>query len=436
MDTWEKALEIMKNDISVPSYETLFKPVRLEQETEDTVFLKVPSEFVKEMLLTRFSSLIESTLSQIRGKETNIELIVEEIRKEPAEPPVVIPDNLVLNKAFTFDEFVVGQSNRFAHAACLSVSKNPGKIYNPLYIYGKVGLGKTHLLHATAWELVNTFRDSLKVMYRTTEEFTNEVIRAIQNAHTNGDLIENMHRKYRSVDVLLVDDVQFLKGKERTQEEFFHIFNALYHAGKQIIITSDCLPKEIPTLEDRLRSRFECGLIVDIGPPDTETRIAILRKKAARYGVTIKDEVFYYIADNVKGNVRELEGSLVRVIAKASLMNEDITRDFAEKALKDIINPGNEPITIDRIKRQVAAYFGLNPEDLDSKKRDQKIVFPRQVAMYFARHYTDASLPQIGDSFGGKDHTTVMHSIAKIEEGYNREEALRAIIDEIKSKIE
>ncbi len=434
MDTWEKALEIMRNDLSVPSYEALFKPVKLNSETEDTVYLQVPSEFVKEMLATRFSSFIESVLTQIRGKETFVEFVVVETKKDPAETPVVIPQNLVLNKNYTFEEFVVGSQNRLAHSASVAVAGNPGKTYNPLYIYGKVGLGKTHLLHAIAWELIKKFKD-LKIMYITTEEFTNEVIRAIQNAHSNGDIIDNMHRKYRNVDVLLVDDIQFLAGKERTQEEFFHTFNALHNAGKQLVITSDCLPKEIATLEERLRNRFEWGLIVDIQKPDFETRIAILKKKAARLEVTIRDEVFEYIANNVYENIREMEGALTRLVAKASLMNEDITKEFAEKALQDIINPENEPVTIDRIKSVVSEYFNLDPAELSSKKRDQKIVFPRQIAMYLIRKYTDASLPLIGDSFGGRDHTTVMHAVSKIEESYNKEETLRAIIDEIKNKI-
>lgn len=434
MDTWEKALEIMRNDLSVPSYEALFKPVKLNSETEDTVYLQVPSEFVKEMLATRFSSFIESVLTQIRGKETFVEFVVVEIKKDPAETPVVIPQNLVLNKNYTFEEFVVGSQNRLAHSASVAVAGNPGKAYNPLYIYGKVGLGKTHLLHAIAWELIKKFKD-LKIMYITTEEFTNEVIRAIQNAHSNGDIIDNMHRKYRNVDVLLVDDIQFLAGKERTQEEFFHTFNALHNAGKQLVITSDCLPKEIATLEERLRTRFEWGLIVDIQKPDFETRVAILKKKAARLEVTIRDEVFEYIANNVYENIREMEGALTRLVAKASLMNEDITKEFAEKALQDIINPENEPVTMDRIKSVVAEYFNLDPAELSSKKRDQKIVFPRQIAMYLIRKYTDASLPQIGDYFGGRDHTTVMHAVSKIEESYNKEETLRAIIDEIKNKI-
>lgn len=434
MDTWEKALEIMRNDLSVPSYEALFKPVKLNSETEDTVYLQVPSEFVKEMLATRFSSFIESVLTQIRGKETFVEFVVVEIKKDPAETPVVIPQNLVLNKNYTFEEFVVGSQNRLAHSASVAVAGNPGKTYNPLYIYGKVGLGKTHLLHAIAWELIKKFKD-LKIMYITTEEFTNEVIRAIQNAHSNGDIIDNMHRKYRSVDVLLVDDIQFLAGKERTQEEFFHTFNALHNAGKQLVITSDCLPKEIATLEERLRTRFEWGLIVDIQKPDFETRVAILKKKATRLEVTIRDEVFEYIANNVYENIREMEGALTRLVAKASLMNEDITKEFAEKALQDIINPENEPVTMDRIKSVVAEYFNLDSAELSSKKRDQKIVFPRQIAMYLIRKYTDASFPQIGDYFGGRDHTTVMHAVTKIEESYNKEETLRAIIDEIKNKI-
>jgi len=433
MNTWEKALTIMKEALSVPTYETLFRPVQFDSETDTDIILKVPSEFVKELLETKYSSLIESTLSELKGSQVSVNFIVEEKRHEQAET-IIIPQNLTLNRNYTFEEFVVGTGNRMAHAASLAVANNPGRAYNPLYIYGGVGLGKTHLLHAIAYRLIKNF-NKLNILYVTTEEFTNEVIYAIQNAKSNGDLIDKFHKKYRNVDVLLVDDIQFIAGKERTQEEFFHTFNALHNAGKQIVITSDCSPKDIATLEERLKTRFEWGLTVDIQSPDFETRVAILRKKAEKMQVSIDSDVFEYIAKNVYTNIRELEGALIRLVAKASLFNEEITLQFAEKALADIFSTCNEPITVEKIKKIIADYFNLDIPELSDKKRDQKIVFPRQIAMYLTRKLTDLSLPQIGEAFGGRDHTTVMHAYSKIEESYKKEETLRAIIDEITNKL-
>lgn len=432
MENWEKALQIMKKTLSKPTYETWFKPVLFDSENESQVVLKVPSEFARDWLETKYLLLIESALSEVRNIQTHITFIVEKRDTEPIKKVVI--NDVTLNNNYTFDNFVVGNGNRLAYAASQAVANNPGRVYNPLYIYGDVGLGKTHLLQAIAHYLLYT-NPSLKINYTTTEKFTNEVIYAIQNAHSNGDLIDSFHKRYRSVDVLLIDDIQFLAGKERTQEEFFHTFNEIHNSGKQVVLTSDCPPKEIATLQERLTTRFEWGLIADIQPPDFETRVAILKKKANLESITIGDDVLSYIAKNIFSNIRELEGALIRVIAKASLSNEEITLPFTEKALSDIIKQGHAPITIDRIQKTVAEYFNIGVQDLTDKKRSQDIVMPRQIAMYLSRELTDQSLPSIGDAFGGRDHTTVMHSYAKIKEEVKKTETMRALIDEIVNKL-
>lgn len=432
MNCWEKALSIMREQLSVPTYETWFKPVSLKEEKDNEVILSVPSQFVKDWLDTKYLSLIKTTIAEVLEREIEVIFIVEE-RNSEASSSIVIND-VILSRNYTFDNFVVGNSNRLAHAAAFAVANNPGKIYNPLYIYGGVGLGKTHLLQAIAHYLVKN-TPSLSIIYTTTEKFTNEVIYAIQNAQSNSDIIDRFRRHYRTIDVLLIDDVQFLAGKERTQEEFFHTFNELHNAGKQVVITSDCPPKEIATLEERLTTRFEWGLVADIQPPDFETRVAILKKKASLEDIEISDDVLFYVAKNIFSNIRELEGALVRLIAKASLSNEEITLPFAEKALSDIIKQGKVPITIDRVKSVVAEYFNVSVEDLTDKKRSQDIVIPRQIAMYLTRELTDMSLPSIGEAFGGRDHTTVMYSCSKIKEELEKHETMKALIDEITNKL-
>src|SRR5699024_8141486 len=310
-----------------------------------------------------------------------------------------------LNPKYSFDTFVIGNSNRFAHAASLAVAEAPAQSYNPLFIYGGVGLGKTHLMHAIAHYILSQSPDT-KVVYVSSEKFTNELINSIREYRN-----EEFRNKYRNVDVLLVDDIQFIAGKEGTQEEFFHTFNALHEANKQIIISSDRPPKEIPTLEDRLRSRFEWGLIADIQAPDLETRIAILKKKAKVENINVPDDVMLYIATKIKSNIRELEGALIRMVAYSSLTNEDITVELAEEALKDIIsNDKPKEITVNSIKDVVSKDFSIKIEDFNSKKRTRAIAYPRQIAMYLTRELTDLSLPKIGDEFGGRDHTTVIHA--------------------------
>jgi len=336
----------------------------------------------------------------------------------------------MLNPKYKFDSFVIGNSNRFAHAACLAVAEAPAKAYNPLFIYGGVGLGKTHLMHAIGHYILQN-NSKAKVVYVSSEKFTNELINSIKD-----DKNEEFRTKYRNIDVLLIDDVQFIGGKERTQEEFFHTFNALHENNKQIILSSDRPPKEIPTLEDRLRSRFEWGLIADIQAPDFETRIAILKKKADLETINIPNEVMVYIATKIKSNIRELEGALIRIVAFSSLTNREISIDLASEALKDIIsNRQSRQVTIELIQDIVANYYNLRIEDFKSPRRTRNIAYPRQIAMYLSRKLTDMSLPKIGEEFGGRDHTTVIHGYEKISECLKKDDSLKNAIAEITKKI-
>jgi len=332
---------------------------------------------------------------------------------------------------YTFDTFVIGSGNRFAHAASLAVAEAPAKAYNPLFIYGGVGLGKTHLMHAIGHYVLEQ-NPSAKVVYLSSEKFTNEFINSIRD-----NKAVEFRNQYRNVDVLLIDDIQFLAGKEQTQEEFFHTFNTLHEESKQIVISSDRPPKEIPTLEDRLRSRFEWGLITDIAPPDLETRIAILRKKAKADGlIDIPNEVMLYIANQIDSNIRELEGALIRVVAYSSLVNTDINIDLAAEALKDII-PNTRPraVTILDIQKSVGEHYNVRLEDFTAKKRTRSIAFPRQIAMFLSRELTDASLPKIGSEFGGRDHSTVIHAHEKISKMLKDDEALQQDLQEIKNAL-
>ncbi|MDV9745055.1 chromosomal replication initiator protein DnaA, partial [Clostridioides difficile] len=398
------------------------------------LILLAPSDFNKDILENRYLHLIEDAISQLSLKKYNIKFVLSE--KEVADLNsdstdlnyrVLYPN---LNPKYTFDTFVIGNSNRFAHAACVAVAESPAKAYNPLFLYGGVGLGKTHLMHAIGHHIVSQKKDS-KVVYVSSEKFTNELINSIKD-----DKNEEFRNKYRNVDVLLIDDIQFIAGKERTQEEFFHTFNTLHEANKQIIISSDRPPKDIPTLEDRLRSRFEMGLITDIQAPDFETRIAILRKKAQLERIDVPNEVMSYIAKNIKSNIRELEGALTRVVAYSSLSNRVISFDLATEALKDIITTSkNEEINVLRIKEKVSSVFNLKMEDFNSKKRTRSIAYPRQIAMYLTRELTDLSLPKIGEEFGGRDHTTVIHAHDKVSKDIEESEEIKTKIDKIISDL-
>ncbi|WP_027626048.1 chromosomal replication initiator protein DnaA [Clostridium lundense] len=444
-DIWEKTLNIIKGELTEVSFNTWIKsivPIKIEN---DSIFLCVPNDFTRGILNSRYKDLIINALKLITSKKYNVEFFItsedvtdlepknkesEIIQKQNAN--IVISDDMstMLNPKYTFDSFVIGNSNRFAHAASLAVAEAPAKAYNPLFIYGGVGLGKTHLMHAIGHYVLQNNPKS-KVVYVSSEKFTNELINSIKD-----DKNVEFRNKYRNVDILLIDDIQFIAGKERTQEEFFHTFNALYEANKQIILSSDRPPKEIPTLEDRLRSRFEWGLIADIQAPDFETRMAILKKKADVEHLNIPNEVMVYIATKIKSNIRELEGALIRIVAFSSLTNKEISVDLASEALKDIIsNKQSKQVTIDLIQDIVASYFNLRVEDFKSARRTRNVAFPRQIAMYLCRKLTDTSLPKIGEEFGGRDHTTVIHAYEKISTSLKQDESLQNTVNDLTKKI-
>ncbi|SFI70778.1 chromosomal replication initiator protein DnaA [Thermoflavimicrobium dichotomicum] len=440
-ELWARALEVLKEQISKPSFETWLKATEATDFRDNTLTITTPNEFARDWLESRYANMIRSTLQTMTG--TNME--VKFVSLQPAtqkdnhlasafhaQEAVEIeqPPQSQLNPRYTFDTFVIGSGNRFAHAASLAVAEAPAKAYNPLFIYGGVGLGKTHLMHAIG-HYVQAHSPSSRVVYLSSEKFTNEFINAIRD-----NKADDFRNKYRSVDVLLIDDIQFLAGKEQTQEEFFHTFNALHEDNKQIIISSDRPPKEIDDLEDRLRSRFEWGLITDVQPPDLETRIAILRKKAIADNLDVPSEVLAYIADRVDTNIRELEGALIRVVAYSALMNQPITSELAQEALKDIISSSQPKVVgIQHIQQEVCNYYRLRLDDLKSKKRTKTVAFPRQIAMYLCRELTDFSLPKIGEDFGGRDHTTVIHAHEKISRMLKNDPQLKQVIDNLKKRI-
>ena len=433
---WDKTLQLIKGELSPPSFNAFFKQIKPLKLHLNTLILLVPNDFTKGILEDRYLNLIESSVNQLSLKKYNVKFILneEEIKglgnQDNEEDEKTKKNYPNLNPKYTFDTFVIGNSNRFAHAACVAVAEAPARAYNPLFLYGGVGLGKTHLMHAIGHHIMDQKKDP-KVVYVSSEKFTNELINSIKD-----DRNEEFRNKYRNVDVLLIDDIQFIAGKERTQEEFFHTFNSLHEANKQIIISSDRPPKEIPTLEDRLRSRFEMGLITDIQAPDFETRMAILRKKAQMENLDVPNEVTVYIAKNIKSNIRELEGALTRVVAYSSLTNRTISFELASEALKDIIiTSKHEEITVNRIKEKVSSVFGVKMEDFNSKKRTRSISYPRQIAMYLSRELTDLSLPKIGEEFGGRDHTTVIHAHDKIIKDIQVNEEIKSKIDKIISDL-
>jgi chromosomal replication initiator protein len=432
---WNDLLEELAPVLSPASFETWLKTAKLIDIKEDTAIIGAPNTFAKEWLETRLMPTLKSTLSNLTGMDIGVKIIVDEslVEKEPARNQKIEErpsDGPKLNYRYTFDTFVVGSGNRMAHAAAFAVAENPGKAYNPLFIYGGVGLGKTHLMQAIGHHVIDK-RKEMKVVYISSESFTNELINSIRD-HTTVEF----RGRYRSVDLLLIDDIQFLAGKETTQEEFFHTFNALYEAGKQIVISSDRPPKEIPTLEERLISRFEWGLTVDIQPPDLETRIAILRKKAELDMISVPDEVINLIAEKIVSNIRELEGALIKVIASASLTKRPITIELAEECLATLFHGGEikHPATVEEIQKVVAEFYGVSIDEMKGKKRTKEAVFPRQVAMYIAREITNASLPSIGKEFGGRDHTTVIHSYEKIKVSMHQDPELAKTINQLLNK--
>ncbi|MHC1684952.1 MAG: chromosomal replication initiator protein DnaA [Clostridiaceae bacterium] len=439
-ELWEKTLNIIKGEMTEVSFNTWIKSITPLNIIDNVIKLGVPNDFTKDILESRYKDLIINGVKIITSKGYGIEFTImteEAVTHVESEinPHIVTSSTsddmtAVLNPKYTFNSFVIGNSNRFAHAACLAVAESPAKAYNPLFIYGGVGLGKTHLMHAIGHYVLKN-NNKARVAYVSSEKFTNELINSIKD-----DKNVEFRDKYRNVDILLIDDIQFIAGKERTQEEFFHTFNALYEANKQIILSSDRPPKEIPTLEDRLRSRFEWGLIADIQAPDFETRIAILKKKADVEKLEVPNDVMVYIATTIKSNIRELEGALIRIVAFSSLTNKKINVELATEALKDIIsNRATKQVTIELIQEIVSTYFNLKVEDFKSARRTKNITYPRQIAMYLSRKLTDMSLPKIGEEFGGRDHTTVIHAYEKISEMVSRDENLKSTIEILTKKI-
>jgi chromosomal replication initiator protein len=419
---WDAVLLRIETKVNRHSFYTWFKPTGFISERPDGIQVRVPNSLFRDWLTKHYSGVLNEALREVDRSGAAVQFVTDEVRQVtdltvPAGPPdEVKPDDDAtdatqpgLGPRYSFDTFIVGPSNQFAHAACRAVAESPSRSYNPLFIYGGVGLGKTHLMHAIG-HYVQT-NSNLKLTYISSERFMNEMINALRY-----DRVLEFRERYRSVDVLLVDDVQFLAGKEGTQTEFFHTFNALYDAQKQIVISSDCPPHEIPSLEERLRSRFEWGLIADIQPPDIETKVAILKKKAEAEGIPLPDNVAIYIAGKIKSNIRELEGSLIRLIAYASLTGREISLPLTQDVLRNVLQNDDRAITIEIIQKFVSEYYQLKLGELKSRNNSKSVAMPRQIAMYLCKNLTSASLPEIGRSFGGKHHSTVIHSIRKIED--------------------
>lgn len=466
-NVWDTVLLSLKTKLNQQTLDTWFQPIKFEQldASKRIITLRAPNHVVKDWVVTNFSAMIEDSLKRLRLDNYELTWLIDgegaHVTEKPtpfvetspqqrsfsaAAPamklenprpstspdiPSLAPPEPSLSSKYTYDSFVVGTCNQFAHAASMAVAEAPGRTYNPLYLYGGVGLGKTHLMHACG-HAIKTRNHHLRVCYISSEKFMNDLINAIRY-----DKTQSFREKYRSVDVLLIDDVQFIAGKERTQEEFFHTFNALYDQQKQIVISSDCPPREIPTLEERLHSRFEWGLIADLEPPDLETKIAILKRKGDLIGVSIPDDVAMFIASRVKSNVRELEGSLVRLIAISSLRGETISKALAQDAIRNIAKE-EEPgvITIQQIQKLVATTYKLSVDELLSKNNARHISHPRQIAMYLCKHLTKTSYPEIGRAFGGKHHTTVIHSVDKIETLVGSDETLQRLITELSESLQ
>src|SRR5213592_2072157 len=419
VNSWDKFLDRVKSRVSINTFTTWFQPTRLNRVEGDNLFIQIPSAVFRQVLTRTYGDIIKAVFHEIGRRDIKVQYVCAD--EEPLDTAATAQNvNQVkldfessanqLNLRYTFDSFVVGKSNEFAHAASRAVAEQPSKAYNPLFLYGGVGMGKTHLMHAIG-HTIKKRNPAMRLSYVSAEKFTIEVINSLRF-----DRMISFRERFHTVDVLLVDDIQFIAGKERTQEEFFHTFNALYEQQKQIVISSDCLPKDINSIEERLRSRFEWGLIADIQPPDLETKIAILQKKAENERFSLPDDVAEYIARAIKSNVRELEGALTRLMAYASLTGASTSLATAQQVLRNIIASQEKRVTIDLIQKRVSEHFNLREQDLKVRSNTRAIAFPRQVAMYIVKQLTTASLPEIGRQFGGKHHTTVLHSINKIEE--------------------
>ncbi|MFO0775188.1 MAG: chromosomal replication initiator protein DnaA [Nitrospiraceae bacterium] len=468
---WSNTLAYLKERVSPEDYDTWFAQAHLEDVEDRGARIVVPNKAIGDWIGRFHGDLLTEALMAVRGGGTRLDLVFivgdqkshsarEDLEGAPAalparssraisrsaESPQVISSSGIgndtrmaahashgrrvvnLNPKYSFSTFVVGGSNQFAHAACMAVAEQPARAYNPLFIYGGVGLGKTHLMHAIGNHIAG--HSDMQIAYVTTEQFTNEVINSIRF-----DKMLDLRRRYRNVDMLMIDDIQFLAGKERTQEEFFHTFNALYEAHKQIVVSSDRFPKEMPDIDERLRSRFEWGLIADLQPPDVETRIAILRKKSEDEGVRLADDVVQFLAATMKSNIRELEGSLVRLGAYSSLTGQPITLEMAKTVLRDVIGDKKKIVSMDDIQDAVSGRFHVKVSDLKSRRRSKTLVQPRQLAMFLCRELTDASFPEIGRQFGGKDHTTIMHACKQVAKAVETDTALRATVNSLKEQI-
>ncbi len=438
---WEELLRKIKDKIDKRNFDLWIKPLQFHSFSSNKLVIRVPNQFFKERVEEKYLPMLQLKLNELEKEKIELQFYVSPKEEEHhlrqgltrEKTSLLTSRNIYysrLNPRYNFDTFVVGNNNRLAHAAALAVAQSPSATYNPLFIYGDVGLGKTHLLQAIAHFILEN-KPELTFSYLSSEQFTNELIDAIRD-----DKTVEFRKKYRNTDVLLVDDIHFLAGKERTQEEFFHTFNALYEAHRQIVLSSDRPPTEIPTLEKRLRSRFEWGLITDIQPPDLETRIAILKKKASLENINLDDSIAVFIAERVKTNIRKLEGCLMRLVAYSSLYNEEITVDLAKEILKDIIPPKEtKSITIEAIQKHVAQYYKIKESQLVGKKRVKSVAFPRQIAMYLCRELTEYSFPEIAKKFGGKDHTTVIYAWRKIKEERMKNKNLNREIEELIHKI-
>lgn len=438
---WDQALAFVSEKVPKQVFDTWFAPIRLQGIDDSGARIAVPNRFFADWLTQHYRDLLTEGLSRANGGVTmDVAFVVDRKAETRAEEGTASPSTgrsqtaarprrgIQLNPKYTFTSFVVGAGNQFAHAACMAVAEQPAKAYNPLFIYGGVGLGKTHLLNAIGNHVAD--HTDLRISYVTTEQFTNEVINSIRY-----DKMIDLRKRYRNIDMLMIDDIQFLAGKERTQEEFFHTFNALYEARKQIVLSSDRVPKDLPDIEERLRSRFEWGLIADLQPPDVETRIAILRKKSEDEGIVLPEDVIHFLATTMKNNIRELEGSLVRLGAYSSLTGQAITLEMAKNVLRDLIGDKKKIIMLDDIQEAVSARFHVKISDLKSRRRSKTLVHPRQIAMYLCRELTDASFPEIGRHFGGKDHTTIIHACKQIAKAREADSALNATLESLKEQI-
>ena len=447
---WLRILDALEKKINRHSYNTWLKPTRYSHSSNGVMYVRVPTEDCRKEA-EGYGDLIQEAVDNLNLEIRDVQFVTPEddpaktpVRHDgglsaPAPGPVMLPaasqarfdwDGAAqLNPRYTFDAFVIGSGNQFAHAACQAVSQRPSKAYNPLFLYGGVGMGKTHLMQAIGHE-VRRGQPQAAICYISTEKFTNEMINSLRY-----DKMTSVRDKFRNVDVLLIDDIQFLAQKERTQEEFFHTFNALHESMKQIVIASDRPPKELAEIEDRLRSRFEWGLIADIQPPDLETKVAILQKKAEQERVTLPTDVALFIASNIRSNVRELEGALIRLVAHSSLIGAEISLPYTQQVLKNFIDSQARKVTIESIQKAVAEQFGLRLVEIKAKNNARAIVYPRQIAMYLAKHLTEASLPEIGRQFGGKHHTTVLHSVEKIEETRKTDKDLNRLLNKLTEQL-